>query len=101
MGDDSDALEPLPALKLYNSSPPYTPLQGEGALGNQYHGQMHYQGSDRVTLVETLPSRLVSLGYDVGPTGVDGKFGDKTEKAVRTVQEENKEWAGSPLQGDG
>jgi len=101
MGADSDALEPLPALKLCNSSPPYNPLQGEGALGNQYRGQMHYKGSDRITLVETLQSMLVSLGYDVGPTGVDGKFGDNTEKAVRSFQEENKDWEGTPLQVDG
>lgn len=91
----------LPALKLCNSSPPYNPIQGDGALGNQYRGQMLYRGSDRKKLVETLQSMLVSLGYDVGPSGVDGKFGDNTEKALKLFQKENKDWEGNQLNVDG
>lgn len=30
---------------------------------------------------------LVDLGYDLGPSGVDGKFGTKTEAAVKTFQQ--------------
>lgn len=36
-----------------------------------------------VTLLQT---KLIQLGYDVGATGADGKFGDKTAAAVRAFQ---------------
>jgi len=33
---------------------------------------------------------LISLGYDVGKTGADGKFGKNTEKAVKAFQKDKK-----------
>ena len=36
-----------------------------------------------VTLLQT---KLIQLGYDLAPYGADGKFGAKTENAVRTFQ---------------
>ena len=30
---------------------------------------------------------LIQLGYDLGPSGVDGKFGARTEKAVKDFQQ--------------
>ena len=38
---------------------------------------------DYVTLLQT---KLIQLGYDVGATGADGRFGDKTAAAVRMFQ---------------
>ena len=42
--------------------------------------------SERVKKVQTLLQRL---GYDVGDTGIDGKFGPRTERAVRRFQQDN------------
>lgn len=39
-----------------------------------------------VTLLQTM---LIQRGYDVGATGADGKFGDKTAAAVRMFQRDN------------
>ena len=39
-----------------------------------------------VTLLQTL---LIQRGYDLQPYGADGKFGAKTEKAVKAFQEKN------------
>ena len=39
-----------------------------------------------VTLLQT---KLIKLGYDVGATGADGKFGDKTAAAVRMFQRDH------------
>jgi len=92
---------PLPASKLCNKNPPYNPIQGDGPLGNQYRGRMFYRGDDKEELVTTLQMMLDTLGYDIGTAGVDGKFGDDTEKAVRQFQEENKDWEGNKLKVDG
>lgn len=96
MDSGQDNPTQLPALDLRNSSD-----GGKGPLGNQYAGKMLYVGSDREELVETLQSMLVKLGYDVGSSGVDGKFGNDTEKAVKQFQEENKDWNGDGLKVDG
>ena len=42
--------------------------------------------TERVKKVQTLLQRL---GYDVGTTGIDGKYGPRTEKAVRRFQQDN------------
>jgi peptidoglycan hydrolase-like protein with peptidoglycan-binding domain len=42
--------------------------------------------SERVKKVQTLLQRL---GYDVGDTGIDGKYGPRTERAVRRFQQDN------------
>lgn len=39
--------------------------------------------------VRTLQQGLLRLGYDLGPLGVDGNFGSKTEAAVRSFQGDN------------
>jgi len=44
---------------------------------------------------------LIALGFDVGPSGIDGKFGDDTEKAVKQFQEKNKNYDGNELKVDG
>lgn len=38
------------------------------------------------TYVKECQEALISLGYDVGPTGADGKFGTKTQAAVKKFQ---------------
>ncbi|MHB0977370.1 MAG: peptidoglycan-binding domain-containing protein [Candidatus Aquicultorales bacterium] len=43
---------------------------------------------DRGDEVADLQRRLATLGYDIGPTGADGSFGDNTEQAVRRFQED-------------
>jgi len=101
MSDYPDNPGPLPASKLCNKNPPYNPIQGEGALGNQYSGRMFYRGGDKEELVRTLQEMLTTLGYNIGTAGIDGKFGDNTEKAVRQFQEENKDWEGNKLKVDG
>ncbi|MBE0476902.1 MAG: peptidoglycan-binding protein [Coriobacteriia bacterium] len=42
---------------------------------------------DRGAAVEDVQRRLLTLGYDLGPTGVDGVFLGATEAAVRSFQE--------------
>lgn len=42
--------------------------------------------TERVKKVQTLLQRL---GYDVGDTGIDGKYGPRTERAVRRFQQDN------------
>jgi len=101
MSNYPDNPGPLPAEKLCNSSPPYNPIKGDGALGNQYRGRMFYKGNDREELVKTLQNMLIALGFDVGPSGIDGKFGDDTEKAVKQFQEKNKNYDGNELKVDG
>lgn len=39
--------------------------------------------------VKDLQKKLISLGYDLGKYGADGKFGDKTEAAVKKFQKKN------------
>ena len=40
--------------------------------------------------VEELQKELIALGYNVGPTGADGRFGDNTRAAIRDFQRVNK-----------
>ena len=44
---------------------------------------------DKGEKVKTLQQGLIRLGYDLGPLGVDGDFGSKTEAAVRLFQSDN------------
>ena len=39
--------------------------------------------------VKDFQKLLISLGYDLGKAGADGKFGDKTEAAVKKFQKKN------------
>ncbi len=41
---------------------------------------------DRGAAVEDIQRRLRMLGYDLGPTGIDGVFLDRTSEAVRAFQ---------------
>ncbi|GAE32459.1 peptidoglycan DD-metalloendopeptidase family protein [Alkalihalobacillus hemicellulosilyticus] len=43
---------------------------------------------DSGVAVKELQEELISLGYDLGRWGADGKFGDATEKAVRAFQKD-------------
>lgn len=47
------------------------------------------KGSTGPYVVE-LQTDLIRLGYDVGKTGADGKFGSNTEKAVKSFQKDHK-----------
>ena len=44
---------------------------------------------------------LISLGYSVGKTGADGKFGKNTEAGVKAFQREHKDRDGKQLKADG
>ena len=39
-------------------------------------------------LVKQIQTNLVNSGYDIGPTGIDGKYGPRTEAAVRKYQKD-------------
>ncbi len=87
----------LPAPQLCNRNPPYNPIQGDGPLS---------RGDGRTDLVRHTQQMLVTLGYDLGSTGenrdgVDGNFGDRTDRAVRDFQGKNEDWGGDPLNVDG
>ncbi|MCD1294328.1 hypothetical protein CUJ83_04860 [Methanocella sp. CWC-04] len=61
---------------------------------------------NRKELVEHVQHMLIALGYDLGDygpdkNGVDGDFGDATEKAVKDFQEKHKDWEGNALVVDG
>ena len=67
---------------------------------------MYYIGPDKSKLVSILQKMLKELKYDIGTSGpdgdgVDGKFWDVTEKAVKKFQEEHKDWDNNPLKIDG
>ena len=44
---------------------------------------------------------LIRLGYDLSPYGADGKFGAKTESAVKAFQKTHTDTDGTPLKVDG
>ena len=44
------------------------------------------RNGDKGEYVTLLQTKLIQLGYDVGPTGADGKYGAKTTAAVRKFQ---------------
>ncbi len=91
---------PLPPLRLCDIATP-NPVKGEGALGNKSKGMMQYRGADMEELVKTLQQMLIALGYDVGEAGVDGKFGNGTEAAVKAYQKNGLDWEDKPLKVDG
>lgn len=47
------------------------------------------RAGDRGPAVEDIQRRLRILGYELGPTGVDGVFFGQTESAVRSFQQEH------------
>lgn len=44
---------------------------------------------DKGEYVKVLQKTLIGLGYDLGKYGADGKFGEKTETAVKKFQKKN------------
>lgn len=44
---------------------------------------------DQVDDVKALQTRLEELGYSVGSTGIDGKYGPRTERAVAAFKRDN------------
>lgn len=51
--------------------------------------------------VEKIQSSLEQVGVSVGEAGVDGFFGDDTQKAVRTFQEQYNQTSGENIEVDG
>ena len=51
--------------------------------------------------VKECQDDLLKLGYDVGPKGADGIFGQNTEAAVKQFQREHNDLDGNPLKVDG
>jgi hypothetical protein len=99
--DEGNESNQLPAQDLCNVSE-----GGKGALGNEKTGKMYHQGGDKKRLVEIAQMMLKEQGHDLGTSGpegdgVDGNFGDSTEKAVKQFQEEHKDWDGNTLKVDG
>lgn len=86
----------LLASKLCNKFPPLNPIKGDGPL---------VRGDSRKKLVEHLQTMLFDLGFDLGRTGenkdgVDGVFGELTEKAVKDFQGKNRDWEWNSLKVD-
>lgn len=108
--DEGDESNQLPAERLCNrqGAGEKNPIFGDGALGNESTGKMLYRSErgDKEKLVTILQRMLRNLNYDLGTSGpegdgVDGKFGNNTEDAVKQFQQEHKDWNGEPLKVDG
>lgn len=91
----------LPAKEFCNKGAKKNPINGKGPLGNQYAGQMSYDESDRKEQVKSVQMMLMELGFDIGLTEADGKFGDATEDGVKEFQKGNVDWESNPLNVDG
>ena len=76
----------------YNELPPYSPPalpKKAKAAGSGYSNVTR----ERMQWIQTS---LASLGYDVGPSGMDGKYGPDTKAAVYAFQEDHKAQLGKP-----
>jgi len=93
--------QPLPATKFCNRLSNPNPVKGDGPLGNESAGRMSYKGSDKTEHVRTVQEMLITLGYSVGSSKGDGKFGNNTQKAIEKFQKEHKDWEGKDLKVDG
>lgn len=54
-----------------------------------YHGEPMLQVGSEGYYVRDLQQKLTDLGYNVGPAGVDGIFGEGTRQAVENFQSRN------------
>jgi hypothetical protein len=101
--DSMEKGKKLPAADFCNKegAGKANPIYGKGALGNQFSGRMFYTGSNKEEFVTLVQLMLIDLGYEVGSSGADGKFGNDTEKAVKKFQEEHEDWGGEKLNVDG
>lgn len=86
MEESIDDPRQLPVLRLRNKAD-----DGEGPLSKGSKGE----------LVELLHKMLFDLSYNLGDSGIDGIFGDLTEKAVAKFQKIHKDWNGKSLKSDG
>jgi hypothetical protein len=46
-------------------------------------------GHENFRTIEEVQAALDYLGYDIGPTGMDGKFGEKTSAALKKFEEDH------------
>lgn len=76
----TSAIKPTGATKTQGASTTParsgTPKPAFKDLGSQY-------GYNSPAEVQAIQQQLLSMGYDLGPTGVDGKFGPKTQAAYK------------------
>lgn len=101
MGGYPENPGPLPAVDFCNKTGKKNPINGKGPLGNQYTGKMSYDEADREERVTSVQKMLMDLGYDIGLTEGDGKFGNATEGGVKEFQKEHTDWEGNALNADG
>ena len=73
-------------LGLYDGDKPMKPTIRKGSTG---------------PYVVECQNDLLQLGYDIGPAGADGKFGAKTQAAVKEFQKDHTDQNGNPLKVDG
>ena len=71
---------PTPTTPVTPVVPTTTPFNGSSSL---------LQFGSEGQAVKDLQNRLMALGYDIGATTADGKFGSKTEAAVKKFQTDN------------
>jgi hypothetical protein len=58
-------------------------------LGDLIDGRGILRQNDQGPLVERMQAVLLAKGYDVGPTGADGSFGDCTRAGLEAFQMQN------------
>ncbi len=58
-------------------------------VGEYYHDRDKFANDH--ALVKEIQSKLASLNYDIGKTGVDGKLGAKTKTAMHNFEQDHAE----------
>ena len=66
-----------------------------GMEGNVPGGKPTLKKGDKGSFVTLMQTKLIQLGYDVGKTGADGKFGANTESGLKAFQKKS----GLPVTG--
>jgi peptidoglycan hydrolase-like protein with peptidoglycan-binding domain len=81
------------------------PLRVDGVIGPKTWSRLAPATVERPKRddegVRLLQSILTSMGGPFDPNGIDGDFGDDTDKAVRRFQEKFSDYEGNPLEVDG
>lgn len=98
---------PIPVPQPRGDAPPRAPQSGEititGPEGSGFEPQTTDTGLQQgppyppedEAMVKSMQTRLQELGYSVGYTGIDGKYGFRTAAAVDAFKKDNK------ISGDG
>ncbi|MBQ8132467.1 MAG: peptidoglycan-binding protein [Bacilli bacterium] len=72
----------------------YVPYQKNGGVikfqnGGYARAAGYYRNHANEGVIRKLQNFLYARGYDLGDSGIDGKFGQKTYEAIRKYQRDN------------